>query len=332
LEGIVLSDKMSEVFREYDMEVLQNMRGRGAIILKTNQGIRQLCPLTESESRLKAEYHFKEELYRQGFLMVDRLIPNRENELVSYDRYQNPFVLRSYFEGREPGMTGTEDIRLAVQNLAEFHLVARKVYAEHSGQVILRNACDFERRNRELKRIRNYMLKNQLRSFELTYLEHFDYFYESGKRCEQDYSHKLQGGMEQWIGYCHGAYDYHSILKGEEGIATVNFGRFYAGNQLADLYHYARKALEKNKYNFQVLKLVLQEYDRVIPLDETALEYIYILLRFPEKFYKISNQYMNGSKNWIPPKLTEKLERVILDESRKTETIFRFREYYSLHI
>lgn len=327
-----MSDKMSEVFREYDMEVLQNMRGRGAIILKTDKGIRQLKSLTESESRLKSEFTFKELLYEEGFTEIDRCIPNREGELITYDRYQNPFVMRSFFEGRELGMTGNDDLKEAVRNLAAFHKAARSVYKKNSEHVKVRNACDFERRNREMKRVRNYMLKNQLRSFELKYLDHFDYFYACGKKCEQDYSDKILGDMEQRIGYCHGSYDHHSVLKTEGSPATINFDKFYAGNQLADLYHYLRKALEKSKYNFQILQLIINEYDRYISLDEKALEYIYILLQFPEKFYKISNQYMNASKNWIPPKLVEKLDKVITDESKKTNTIFQFRDYYSLHI
>lgn len=327
-----MSDKMSEVFKEYDMEVLQNTRGRGAVILKTDQGIRQLRSLTESESRLKSEYLFKEALCEAGFTEIDRCIPNRDGDLVTYDRYQNPYVLREFFEGREMGITANEDLKEAVRNLAEFHKTAKRVYENNPEQVKVRNVCDFARKNRELKRVRNFMQKNRLRSFELTYLDHFDYFFSCGQKCEEDYQRCIEGEETLRLGYCHGAYDHHSVLKTENSLATINFDKFYAGNQLADLYHYLRKALEKNKYNFRILQLIIEEYNSQIPLTDKDLEYIYILLEFPEKFYKISNQYMNASKSWIPPKLVEKLDKVIADESKKTNTIFQFRDYYSLHI
>ena len=78
-----MSEKMSEVYQEYDVEVIQSIRGRGAIILKTDKGIRQLKPLTESEGRLASEYQFKEMLSDAGFCNIDRCIPNREGELVT---------------------------------------------------------------------------------------------------------------------------------------------------------------------------------------------------------------------------------------------------------
>ena len=38
---------------------------------------------------------------------------------------------------------------------------------------------------------------------------------------------------------------------------------------------------------------------------------IYINYCYPEKLYKLGNQYMNGSKNWLSPKLLEKLDNFI---------------------
>ncbi len=327
-----MSEKMSELYQEYDVEVIQSIRGRGAIILKTDKGIRQLKPLTESEGRLASEYQFKEMLSDAGFCNIDRCIPNREGELVTYDRYGNPYVMRMFFEGRECLITGMDDIRNAIRNLANFHLCAAKVYNDMKEKLHIRNDCDFAKRNRELKRIRNFIGgRTGKKSFELLYMEAYDYFYNQALECEKRYSGRTDEDKKRY-GYCHGTYDYHSVINTSKFIATINFDRFYAGNQLADLYHFLRKALEKNRYSFQILKLILEEYGRYIKLCESDYEYIYILLSFPEKFYKISNQYMNSSKTWISPKMQEKLEKVIDDEEKKKNTLFEFKSYYSLHI
>ena len=45
-----MSEKMSEVYEAYDMEILGAVRGRGSMILKTDQGIRQISPFDGSES------------------------------------------------------------------------------------------------------------------------------------------------------------------------------------------------------------------------------------------------------------------------------------------
>ena len=122
------------------------------------------------------------------------------------------------------------------------------------------------------------------------------------------------------MGYCHGMYNQHSVLM-ENGannvVGTINFDKFYVGNQLTDLYHFMRKAVEKNNYNFSVLENILYRYNLICPLSEEDIKYIYILYSYPEKFYKISNQYINSSKNWISPKMLEKFEKVIDDEYNK---------------
>ncbi len=53
--GDFLSEKMSEVYEAYDMEILGVTRGRGAMILKTDKGIRQISPFDGSEERLEQE-------------------------------------------------------------------------------------------------------------------------------------------------------------------------------------------------------------------------------------------------------------------------------------
>ena len=52
-----------------------------------------------------------------------------------------------------------------------------------------------------------------------------------------------------------------------------------------------------------------------------------MLYSYPEKFYKISNQYMNAPKNWISPKLQEKLEKIMLDEGKKLQLLEQFAQY-----
>ena len=54
-----MSEKMSEVYEAYDMEILGAVRGRGSMILKTDQGIRQISPFDGSEERLEQEREFK---------------------------------------------------------------------------------------------------------------------------------------------------------------------------------------------------------------------------------------------------------------------------------
>ena len=96
-----MAEKMSEVFEMYDVRLDHIGRGRGAMLLQTDKGVRQIRATTAGEKRLQAEYDFKEHMYLAGFPHIDRLVKNVEDELITYDRYGNPFVMRMFFDGRE---------------------------------------------------------------------------------------------------------------------------------------------------------------------------------------------------------------------------------------
>lgn len=92
-----MAEKMSEVFEMYDVRLDHIGRGRGAMLLQTDKGVRQIRATTAGEKRLQAEYDFKEHMYLAGFPHIDRLVKNVEDELITYDRYGNPFVMRMFF-------------------------------------------------------------------------------------------------------------------------------------------------------------------------------------------------------------------------------------------
>ena len=411
-----MADKMSEVYDTYEMEIFQTARGRGSFILKTDKGIRQLKQLDVNESRLNVEYQFKEKLYEHGFTDIDRCIKNVDEELVSYDRYGNGYVMRSFFDGREIEVTDIDEVKAAVTNLAYFHKVSKKIWESTEKDVHIRLNSDFKKRNQELKRVKNFMMKRKSKKkFEEVFLENYDFFYKQALECENMLGPDDLKLMEEHVGYCHGMYNQHSILViesrktyesetdgikadgietngietdgikadgikadvpetsvSEAGVtetdssktgendglkadktagsqscaeaagsqscaenadkkirlATIGFDKFYVGNQLNDLYHFIRKTVEKNNYSFEVMREILENYDKIFKLRKKDLEYIYILYLYPEKFYKLSNQYINAPKNWISPKMMEKMSKIIDEESKKQTLLGKLHRYY----
>ena len=56
---------------------------------------------------------------------------------------------------------------------------------------------------------------------------------------------------------------------------------------------------------------LVDEYDRLKPLEDDDIDMLVTLLSFPEKFWKIINQYYNAGKAWVPAKNIDKLKIVI---------------------
>lgn len=337
-----MAEKMSEVYNAYDIHINQVMRGRGAWILITDKGIYQLKGLDVNPSRLSAEYQFKEGLESGGFCSIDSCVKNEDQELYTCDRYGNPYVLRHFFLGRECNPADMEDVVQGVRNLARFHQVGKAVFESSEGDVHIRVTGDYRKRNQCLKRVRNYIMKQRSkREFEERFIKTYDYFYQQGLGCQEEYEHMVkesdkdqadekEGGFGH-LGYCHGMYNHHSLVMTEDNdcpVGTISFDKFYLGNQMDDLYHYLRKILEKNDYNIKIMSTIIDEYNKVNPISKDDLNYIYTCYCYPEKYYKLANQYINGTKNWLSPKLLEKLDRLIDDEGKKQLLLQKMRREY----
>ena len=90
-------------------------------------------------------------------------------------------------------------------------------------------------------------------------------------------------------------------------IATTNFESFHIDVQMADLYYFFRKAMEKHHWKESLGKKLLQGYSEIRPVKEEELEYLAIRLCYPEKFWKIINSYYHSNKAWVSEKSVEKL-------------------------
>ena len=325
-----MAEKMSEVFEMYDVRLDHIGRGRGAMVLYTDKGVRQVRAAEVSEKRLQAEYEFKENMYAAGFKNIDRLVKNNEDELITYDRYGNPFVMRMYFDGREMNVMNKNEVLHAVDNLILLHRAGREVWQAVDRDMQIREKNDVKRRNRELKRVHNYISKQSpKREFEALFIRAFPYFYEQGLQCERMLNTEPKECRH--LGYCHGSYNHHSVLICGGGTdrqaATINFEKYHVGNQLQDLYYFIRKTVEKKGYTYALLQAILERYQEGILLQQDDIEYIQGLYRYPEKFYKLSNQYMNGSKARISPKMVEKLNRIIVEEEKKQNLLEKLSSY-----
>lgn len=328
-----MSDKLSEVYECYDMTVISTGKGRGMNIVKTDRGIRALQPLMVSESRLEQEAALKEQIYQAGYSNVDLYIRNRDGDLVTYDRYHTPYVLKEYYDGKECNIRSESDMVKAVDNLAKLHQVLTGIPVNRSEREEERQVCKtlytFERRNRELHRVQRFIRKQSTKSeFEYQYLACFDSYYRQGRQVYTDMQAESDLSAFRKISYCHGTYNQHNVLLLKTDMATVNFDHFTIDHPLTDLYTFLRKAMEKNDYQVELLMRLLEVYAGKLPLSGPDYKLIYYLFKYPEKFWKISNQYNNRNKAWIAPKMMEKLHALLEMESKKQEMLTVYYKQY----
>lgn len=332
-----MEDRSNEIISQYDMKIYRSYRARGGMVLETDQGLKFLSPCRASERRMEFEDALKQQVQEHGYRNLDTALRNQEGKLISTNGAGEQYCVRDWYAMEECSMKQEESILLAAENLALLHLAMANIRIPEGGTAFRAEEMDniFERRNRELKKVRAYLTKRKNKTaFEIRYLNCCGSFYEEAQKATAEME-ALDAGklLEESVAKgnaIHGSYTYHNILMAEKverplskavcretGVATVNFEKSVFGIQVYDLYQYMRKVMEKNSWQCSLGKRLLAAYEKVRALSEREKRLLCILLSYPEKFWKITNYYYNSRKSLIPQKNMDKLEMLLEQQEEK---------------
>lgn len=298
---------------QYDLTIKNTSRTRGAILCRAEEGLMILREFHGTEKKLNKQQELLLTLEEKGHL-VDSFVPNKEGNLISCDRDQIPFTLQHWHEGRECDTRSGEDIQKSVRTLAKIHndmaMPAMEDYMESSLEE------EYLRHNQQLRKIRKFIRKKgPTNLFEKKYLASVEWFLQKGEDAaamlaDSGYDKLREESMEQGR-VCHGEYNQHNVLMTAEGTAVVNFGHWGFDIQMADLYRFMRKILEKYNWDIYLAKELLRAYHNERPLSREEWQNLKIRFTYPEKYWKIANYYYSHNKAWISEKNVEKLNALI---------------------
>ncbi len=357
-----MEDKCQEVLKQYPLKVYNIYRARGAYLLETDSGLKLFKCYEGSRNRALFEHSVKEHLCMHGLYNTDIYVKTLEGDIIASDQFGCMYIVKNWFWGEECNLKELSQIEMASANLARLHSVLKDV--EFTSDQMKYNVPGnlqeiFEKRNRELKRVKSYICnKKQKNEFEVIYLNFYDEFYEQGleaasRLLSSCYHQALEDSICSKM-VCHGNYTYHNIImlknKNEavsktyippgwinrqpistadlssqwsQTIATTNFEKSYIGIQIADLYQFIRKVMEKNNWDILYGSNIIEAYNRIQPISKRELGILYVLLLYPEKFWKITNYYFNGKKAWISGRNIQKLNSIGEQNPKKEEFLKR---------
>lgn len=336
-----MNDRAVNLLEQYDIEVFKTRKGRGAILCETSRGCLIFKEYTGNVERLAATDRLLTHLQKYNCVQVECIIPTKEAELYVKDYDGVKYILKTYMEGRECNINDREECLNAVRHLAQLHSCMEfeqpEDFLELSSPVedgpayVYSPLAEYEKRNRELKKVRRYLKQRSQKTwFEIQLQQVFDSFLEQALTVtaeweEYEILRKAQQGPFK-INYCHGDYQYHNLLKTERGWFVINFEKCIVDDPVRDLYLFMRKLLEKSNWSISLGKDMLAAYEELRPLSAVSRIDLYYRLAYPEKFRKIANFYFNSGKAWIPGRNLEKLEKLVEQEplkQRLLEEVFR---------
>ena len=308
----MLEDKVEKGLANYELTVKRRYRHRGGWLLDTAQGPKLLREYDRIRGHFAFENKMKEVLSMRGFERTDQVVKNKEDSYVTELDTGEKVVIYQWFSGEECDLRLSSDLALAGENLACLHHALEEVciFEENDSLREMNLLGKIGKHTLELKRIRSYMKKKRQRTeFEIQAICCFDRFYEKAVEATGRLEHCAYYKKISALGgkYCHGDYNYHNLIREKDGMATVGFEKAGRGIPLLDLVYLMRKALEKNGWDRKKGVQIMENYAKVIPLGEEEQEFIYIMLLFPEKYWKLMNGYFNHKKSWFSEQSLHKL-------------------------
>ncbi len=313
-----MNEKAVELLGEYEIEVRHTRKGRGAILCDTDQGCMIFKEYSGSQERIELQDRLLRRVAEDGLVKAERIVPSREGRLFIKDGDGTGYVLKTWKEGRECSIHDSDECRAAVRLLARLHKSMRLDPLTPHLPAAFSTEKEYDKHNRELKRVRKYLQqKGQKSWFELSLRNHFDFFLEQAEAVTEEWRQYSVLPSEETAFFCHGDYQYHNILKGEDGWFVAGFEKCLRDDPVRDLCLLLRKLLEKSGWSVALGAGLIDEYQKECPLSAGSWIGLYYRLAYPEKFWKIVNFYYNSGKAWIPGKNQEKLEKVIGQEKDK---------------
>lgn len=335
-----MDEKIEDVIAQYALNVKGKKRIRGAFLLETEQGYYSLKNCQESEKRLSFQEKVKEALNEQGYSFLDMVQKNEAGYFRTKDCLGGYWVLRRWYSGKECCLQDETDVFLATRHLARLHdmmvLPAEDGPVDGEGQHKVNDSSNMtednasgedvgmvlKRHTREMKRVYNYIRnKKRKNEMEICLLNSFKNFYEQAAETEQileeiDYKENYKESVEKGC-VLHGSYNYHNIIFQGNNIITMNFSKSEYGVQILDLYDFLRKIMEKNSWRLDLGLRATQIYcDEKHPQDWER-KVLFLMLCYPEKYWKLMNFYYNGKKSWMSVKNFEKLQKICEQEIRR---------------
>lgn len=326
-----MNDYGKSVLEQYDLEFENVRRGRGCLLAEAKDGkTYRLMEYNGSKVHLELEQEILQYLWQEGSLLVECCIPNKNGCLYSLNRDQDGYVLRTYIDAGECSTASQSELQSAMGALARFHLLMRSF----QGTEVLQKECfvgepldqEYEGRLQELRRVMAYLRrKKKKNAYERSIEATISAVITQGKGALEALHSSPYGEMYQAClqegRLCHGRYHYHNVRFTKEQVVIAGLEHCCIQVQLVDIYQFMRKVMEKCGWMPAMGQMLLEEYEKVLPLSPGEKEVLACLFAFPEKYWKQVNFYFNTRKSWVSAKSLEKLEKAVRQQTLRESFI-----------
>ncbi|HHW00921.1 MAG TPA: CotS family spore coat protein [Clostridiaceae bacterium] len=320
-----------EIADQFDFQIKAIVPYKDFYIVNTSKGKKALKKCTLSPGRILFVHGAKEHLYNNNFRNIDRFICTADGRPYIYIG-DEIYTVTDFIEGRECDFNNRDDIVRASRLLASLHKASRG-YKPPYGCIIQDDLGKlpfyFEKRLGELRRLKKVAGKRKS-EFDYLYINHVDHFIREGEDAikllhQSNYNALVDKARKEGI-FCHHDFSYHNIICDENKAFVTNFNYCCFELKLYDIANLLRRKMRKCNWDLKEAGIMIDEYMSVENISKDEFLILRIMLKFPQKFWRLANRYYNSRRSWAERIYTLKLQEVI-DEIDYLEPFLRKFEY-----
>lgn len=323
------------LLEQYELEILRTWRGRDAFVCDSAQGLFILKEYMGPREKILFQDKVCRQIRESGFTGAETILPNKEGEFLTVDTDGTAYLCKSYVEGRECNIRDREEILRMTEVMARLHKAMHLPLQETEGQQLPTLSQEFEKRGRELRKVRKFLKKRgQKTDFELFLSQNYEPFFRQAEeiaRQAADMASPMENSTETQpekpVAVCHGDLQHHNLLLKDREAFVINFEKCGTGSQMRDLYRFMRKFFEKNGWSVAGARQIVEHYQKERTMEAEDFRELYYRFAYPEKFWKIVNFYYNKGKSWVPGRNGEKLQNLLAQEAEKQHFLEEFERY-----
>lgn len=328
-----MMDFVRDVMEQYNVSAKNMFVFKDGYIVSAPEGRYFIKKVEYSIDRVLFIHAAKEHLCSRGFQEIDRFLCTTAGEpFVTVN--QHTYTVTHYMEGRECNFDNREDIARASRLLGTFHKAANGFHVTDPqlARDDLGNMLPtFQKRLDELRKLKKLAKKGR-NKFDYLYLECVDFFCQQGDEAIADlissgYESLVQRARSEGI-ICHHDFTHHNILCSDTGICLINFDYCCLELKIYDIVNYIRRRMRKCSWNVQDARFLLDRYREVEPISEEEMEVMRIMLKFPQKFWRVANKYYNSKRSWSEKSYVYKLQEVIDEIEFHKEFMQQYEKLY----
>ena len=159
-----MNEKSLTVLEQYDLKINGTYRIKGNYGCDTDSGRYILQEYNNSNEKMAAMKVLYNHLEKNGFT-TDYVVPNKDGNFVSVSEDGYTYILKKWFHAEECNVGNESHLLAGAKNLGRFHCCLennRELLEEYRAFHPGKNMQDvFERHNKEIITIRNYIKKRK---------------------------------------------------------------------------------------------------------------------------------------------------------------------------